>query len=66
MRKITKKDKLYIVRKYIFAKSAPEALKRERRHKPDDIFLDEDYRKMRPVELESAMGFHVIPEYEDE
>lgn len=55
--------KLYVVRKYIMAASAHEALKRERRFRPDEVFLDDEWQKKNPDQLESAMGFHVEHDY---
>ena len=37
--------KRYIVKKYIMAKSAHEALKLERKARPDDVWVDEDSKK---------------------
>jgi hypothetical protein len=63
---MTKKNlKRYIVRKYVMATSAHDALKRERRYRPDDIFIDDDWRKENPNRLESAIGFSIEHEYED-
>lgn len=38
--------KLYIIRKYIFAESIKEALRKDKTESPDDIYLDEGYRQM--------------------
>lgn len=56
------KKKMFVVRKYILATSVHEALKRERRFRPDEIFLDKDQPADR---LESAIGFSVEKDYED-
>lgn len=56
--------KLYIVRKYILASSAHEALRKERRTRPDDVWVDEDWKKENKAQLESCIGFEVAP-YED-
>jgi hypothetical protein len=50
-------QKLFIVRKYIMAKSAHEALKKERRHRPDDVWVDEDWKKEHKEQLSSCIGF---------
>jgi len=34
------KDKLFVARKYIKAKNALEAIKKERKQKPDDVWGD--------------------------
>ena len=54
-----KKDNLkrFVVRKYIMASSVHDALKKERRHSPDDVWVDEDWKKENPAVLESAIGF---------
>lgn len=51
---------MFVVRKYILAQSAQEALKKERRYKPDEVFLDKDQPADR---LESCIGFHVEHDY---
>lgn len=47
------------------ATSAHEALKKERRVRPDDVWVDEDWKRENPNRLESAIGFSVTHEYED-
>ena len=32
--------KMFVIRKYILARSADEALKKEKNHKPDEVYLD--------------------------
>lgn len=59
------KNKRFIVRKYIMATSVHEALKLERKHRPDDVFVDSDWMKDNPNLLESAIVFQVEPDYED-
>lgn len=55
----TSNKKRYIIRKYVMAKSAEEALKKERKMIPDDVWIDEDWKKDNPKNLESAIGFNV-------
>lgn len=57
--------KLYVVRKYVMAKSAKDAIRRERRHTPDDVWLDDEFRKMGAQDRSSAIGF-MASSYEDE
>ena len=45
------KKKLYIVQKYVYATSIPDALKREKEIKPDDIYLDSSFRKEPDIEV---------------
>jgi len=56
--------KRFVIKKYIMAKSAQQALKIERRTKPDDVWVDEDWKKENPNTLQSAIGFEVY-DYED-
>lgn len=58
------KEKLYIVRKYIMAKSAKEALKKERRIIPDDVWVSDEWLKDNKDSLTSAIGYEVDTPYE--
>ena len=51
------KDKLFVVRKYIMAKSAKEALKKERKVLPDDCYVHDQWQNTNVNNLESAIGF---------
>lgn len=51
--------KMYVVRKYIMASSAKEALKKEIRTPADDCWIDEEWKKGGGGTLESAIGFSV-------
>jgi len=53
------KEKRYIVRKFIMAKSCQEALKKEKKIIPDDCWVDEDWKKDHQQDLVSAIGFSV-------
>lgn len=59
-------NKLFVIKKYIMATSAHDALKKERKVRPDDCWVDEDWKKSQsdPRQLESAIGFTHYPEYE--
>jgi hypothetical protein len=57
--------KRFVVKKYIMASSAHEALKRERRIRPDDCWVDEDWKKENPDQLQSAIGFSIEYPYEE-
>ena len=48
--------KLYVVRKYIKAKSIAEVLKKENKHKPDEIFFNDDWKKEVINRTDSAFG----------
>ena len=60
-------QKRFIVKKYIMASSAHEALKKERRVRPDDVWVDEDWKKEKgnSLKLESCIGFNSEPDYEE-
>jgi hypothetical protein len=62
MAKPTKK-KLFVIKKYIMATSAHEALKLERRVRPDDVWVDDDWKKENKYNLESSIGYHVEHDY---
>lgn len=38
--------KMFIVRKYIMAKNASEAIRLDKNHKVDDVYVDSDWRDM--------------------
>lgn len=50
--------KRFILRKYIMAYSAQEALKKDRITRPDDIWIDDEWKKENPNVLSSAIGFY--------
>lgn len=47
------------------AKSAADALRKERRIRPDDVWVDEEWKKDNNKQLASAIGFSVEHEYQD-
>lgn len=49
--------KRFIVKKYIMANSAMEAIKKEKKHSPDDVWVDEDWKKNNDDKVSSYMGF---------
>lgn len=53
-------DKLYIIRKYVFAPSAAIAIHRERRAPVDDVWLDDDWKKSQEVS-KGNVGFQLKP-----
>jgi len=61
--KIEQTEKRYKVLKYIMAKSAHEALKKERRYRPDDVLVDEKWKEEHSNQLSSAIGFTAEPDY---
>lgn len=58
-----KNEKRFIVKKYIMATSAQQAIKIERRVRPDDVWVDEDWKKENPTQLISAIGYSVEQDY---
>lgn len=59
-------EKRYIIRKYIMAKSASDALKKERKFKADECWVDEDYLKEQYKQNPSAIGFAIPRDNEDD
>ncbi len=53
---------MFVVRKYILAESAQQALKKERKYRPDEVFLDKDQPNDR---LESSIGFSTEKDYDN-
>jgi hypothetical protein len=58
LKKRNKNLKLFIVRKYIFAKSIEHVLKIEKKCKVDDCWVDDDFRKAQQ-NPKDAIGFEV-------
>lgn len=50
-------DKLFVVRKYVRAKSVSDALKKERKVPIDDVYIDDEWRKNSNDMLARQMGF---------
>jgi hypothetical protein len=59
-----KKDR-YIVRKYIMANSAIEAIELEKESPVHDVWIDEDYKNEQRRELASCIGFAMSSEEEE-
>lgn len=55
--RLKKPTKRYVVRKYIMAVSASDALKKEGKYKADDIWLDEKWIEQATRDNAPAMGF---------
>ena len=50
--------KLFVIKKYVMANSAKEAIKKEKEIPVDDVWIDEDFRRnMMPIEIQKEMGF---------
>lgn len=52
-----KKDKLFVIRKYVMAPNAQAALKKEKKVKPDDVWVDEEWKKGNVDRLAESIGF---------
>jgi len=50
-----KGDKLFVIRKYIFAKSAVDAIKKDKTTPVEDVWVDDDFKKT--ISGASAIGF---------
>ena len=55
-----KKDdlKLFVVRKYVWATNAKQAIVKEKKIKVDDIWVDDDWKR-NSNQLKDAIGFYV-------
>jgi len=49
--------KLYIVKKYVWASSAKEAIRKDRVEQVDDVWVDEEWKKNQPT-LKDGVGFY--------
>lgn len=52
-------DKLFVIKKYVRALNAAQALRKERRQPADDCWVDEEWRKNNTDKLADAIGFSV-------
>ena len=56
-------QKMFIVRKYIMATDAKQAIRLDKKTNVDDVFIDSDWKEGKLRNLESAIGFaHYPPE----
>lgn len=51
-----KQNKLYVVQRFVWAKSINDALNKEKNIKPEEIFLDASWRSSHPANYEK-IGF---------
>lgn len=49
--------KLFIVRKYIMAVSASDAIKKDRLTPPDDVWIDDEWKKNNLLDKDLTIGF---------
>lgn len=59
MAKNKPKDKLFVVRKFIMASCAKDALKKEKTRLPDDCYIHQQWETVNLAELESVIGFSI-------
>jgi hypothetical protein len=52
-----KPKKMFIIRKYIIAENATQAIRLDKKTKVDDVFIDNDWKEGKNRQLESAIGF---------
>jgi hypothetical protein len=50
-------EKRFIIRKYIYAKDALEAIKKDKVTKVDEVWVDEDWKKLNDGRGEKGIGF---------
>lgn len=64
---MNKKDneKLYVVRKYIMATSAKQAILKDKNAPVDDVWVDTDWQKRQTDILAGAIGFAHYPSEEE-
>ena len=56
--------KLFVVRKYIWANSAQQAIKQDRKHPVEDVWVDDEWKKQ-SNNPKDAIGFYA-PDREEE
>jgi hypothetical protein len=49
--------KIFVIRKYITAHSAAEAIRKDKSTPVDDVWIDDDYKKNM---LPAALGFQIV------
>ena len=54
-----KNQKLFVIKKYVLAKSASDAIKKDKHTKVDDCWVDDEWKKGQANQLASAIGFIV-------
>jgi hypothetical protein len=59
-------QKLYVVRKYIKASSASEAIRKDRKHPVDDVWIDDAWKENKNQGLSYAVGFEAQPPTEED
>lgn len=60
------KEKMFIVRKYVMARDAASAIRKEKDCPVSDLFIDDDWRKNNTDNLASAIGFSIYTERDED
>ena len=53
-----KQNKMFVVRKYVMADSVASVLRKERKTKVHEVYIDDDWRKEKADKLADAIGFY--------
>ena len=53
---MSKPFKQFVVRKYVMARTATEAIRLEKKYDVDDVWIDDDWKKQN-VEMKQVKGF---------
>lgn len=56
-------NKLFVVRSYIMARNAAEALRKAKTAPIDEVWVDEEWKKGNTPQLANAIGFTVEDEH---
>ena len=51
------KEKMFVIRKYVMAKSARQAILKDKTAPVDDVFIDTDWQRGQTAILASSIGF---------
>ena len=54
---ISMAEKLFVIRKYIYAESAKEAIVKDRITDVDDVFVDNEWKKENKLDKDKDIGF---------
>ena len=65
MKKIGK-NKLFIIRKYVRARTASDAIRRDKITPVHDVWIDEEWKRNQNTNLAEAIGFNAPPQKEDD
>lgn len=52
-----KNEKMFVVRKYVMADSVESAIRKEKKTKIHEVFVDDEWRKNNKDSLASAIGY---------